>query len=42
MRSPDVLVVVPLSPSARPEVDVKGDWEDVLEERLPFRVYLNR
>ena len=42
MRSPDVLVVVPLSPSARPEVDVEGDWEDVLEERFPFRVYLNR
>jgi hypothetical protein len=42
MRGPDVLVVVPLAPSASPDVDVRGDWQDVLEERLPFRVYLNR
>ena len=42
MRGPDVLVVVPLAPSASPEVDVAGDWRDVLEERFPFRVYLNR
>ena len=41
MRGPDVLVVVPLSPSAPPEVDVAGNWTDVLEERFPFRVYLN-
>jgi len=41
MRGPDVLVVVPLAPSASPEVDVAGDWHDVLEERFPFRVYLN-
>ena len=42
MRGPDVLIVVPLSPSARPEVDVKGDWHDVLEGRFPFRACLNR
>ena len=41
MRGPDLLVVVPLSPSARPDVDVAGSWTDVLEERFPFRVYLN-
>ena len=42
MRGPDVLVVVPLAPSASPDVDVAGDWRDVLDERFPFRVYLNR
>jgi (1->4)-alpha-D-glucan 1-alpha-D-glucosylmutase len=41
MRGPEVLVVVPLAPSASPEVDVAGEWHDVLEERFPFRVYLN-
>jgi (1->4)-alpha-D-glucan 1-alpha-D-glucosylmutase len=41
MRGPDVLVVVPLAPSASPEVDIAGEWSDVLEERFPFRVYLN-
>jgi hypothetical protein len=40
MRGPDVLVVVPVGPSAAPEVSVKGDWRDVLERRFPFRVYL--
>ena len=42
MRGPDVLVVVPLAPSAFSEVDVAGDWQDVLEERFAFRVYLRR
>jgi (1->4)-alpha-D-glucan 1-alpha-D-glucosylmutase len=42
MRGPDVLVVVPLAQSSSPEVDVAGEWHDVLEERFPFRVYLNR
>jgi (1->4)-alpha-D-glucan 1-alpha-D-glucosylmutase len=42
MRGPDVLVVVPLAPSAPPEVDVAGHWDDVLEERFPFRVQLKR
>jgi (1->4)-alpha-D-glucan 1-alpha-D-glucosylmutase len=41
MRGPDVLVVVPIAPSAAPDVSVKGNWRDVLEERFPFRVYLN-
>ena len=27
MRGPDVLVVVPLAPSASAEVDVAGDWQ---------------
>ncbi|MFL6069600.1 MAG: alpha-amylase family glycosyl hydrolase [Gaiellaceae bacterium] len=42
MRGPDVLVVVPLAPSGSPDVDVAGDWQDVLEERFAFRVYLRR
>ncbi|MFL6033603.1 MAG: hypothetical protein ACJ74I_00860, partial [Gaiellaceae bacterium] len=42
MRGPDVLVVVPLAPSTSPDVDVAGDWQDVLEERFGFRVYLRR
>jgi len=42
MRGADVLVVVPLAPSASSEVDVAGDWQDVLEERFAFRVYLRR
>jgi (1->4)-alpha-D-glucan 1-alpha-D-glucosylmutase len=42
MRGPDVLVVVPLALSAPPDVDVRGDWHDVLEERFAFRVYRNR
>jgi (1->4)-alpha-D-glucan 1-alpha-D-glucosylmutase len=41
MRGPNVLVVVPLAASASPDVDVKGEWRDVLEERFPFRVYRN-
>ena len=36
---PDVLVVVPLSPTAAPEVEVRGEWRDVLEGRVPFGVY---
>jgi (1->4)-alpha-D-glucan 1-alpha-D-glucosylmutase len=40
MRGPDVLVVVPIAPSAAPEVSVKGEWRDVLEQKFPFRVYL--
>jgi (1->4)-alpha-D-glucan 1-alpha-D-glucosylmutase len=39
MRGADVLVVVPLAPAAVAEVDVAGEWRDVLEERFPFRVY---
>ena len=39
MRGPNVLVVVPLAPEARPDVQVAGEWRDVLEERFPFRVY---
>jgi hypothetical protein len=39
MRGQNVLVVVPLAPTARPDVDVAGEWRDVLEERFPFRVY---
>ena len=42
MRGAEVLVVVPLAPSAAPNVSVAGDWHDVLEERFPFRVYLKR
>ena len=42
MRGSDVLVVMPLAPTAPPDVDVAGDWRDVLDERFPFRVYLNR
>jgi (1->4)-alpha-D-glucan 1-alpha-D-glucosylmutase len=39
MRGPNVLVVVPLSPTAAPEVEVRGEWRDVFDERLPLRVY---
>jgi (1->4)-alpha-D-glucan 1-alpha-D-glucosylmutase len=39
MRGASVLVVVPVSPDARPEVEVTGNWRDVLEERFPFRVF---
>ena len=39
MRGGSVLVVVPVSPDARPEVEVAGTWRDVLEERFPFRVF---
>jgi hypothetical protein len=39
MRGPDVLVVVPLAPGARAEVDVSGEWRDVLDECFAFRVY---
>ena len=39
MRGPGVLVVVPVSPEALPEVDVAGEWHDVLEGHVPFRVY---
>ena len=38
MRGASVLVVVPVSPDARPEIEVAGSWRDVLEERFPFRV----
>ena len=40
MRGPDVLVVVPIAPAALPDVSVKGEWRDVLEQQFPFRVYL--
>ena len=39
MRGPDVLVVVPVSPEGRPDVEVAGEWRDVLDERFAFRVY---
>jgi (1->4)-alpha-D-glucan 1-alpha-D-glucosylmutase len=39
MRGPDVLVVVPVAPQARPDVEVAGEWRDALEERFAFRVY---
>jgi (1->4)-alpha-D-glucan 1-alpha-D-glucosylmutase len=39
MRGGDVLVVVPLSPAAESDVSVAGEWRDVLEERMPFRVF---
>jgi (1->4)-alpha-D-glucan 1-alpha-D-glucosylmutase len=39
MRGAGVLVVVPVSPEAAPEADVAGEWRDVLEARVPFRVY---
>jgi (1->4)-alpha-D-glucan 1-alpha-D-glucosylmutase len=39
MRGPSILVVVPVSPDARPEVEVTGNWRDVLEERFSFRVF---
>ena len=35
MRGPNVLVVVPLSPEAPPDVEVAGEWRDVLEQRFP-------
>jgi (1->4)-alpha-D-glucan 1-alpha-D-glucosylmutase len=39
MRGPDVLVVVPLAPSATADVSVKGTWHDVFDDRFSFRVY---
>jgi (1->4)-alpha-D-glucan 1-alpha-D-glucosylmutase len=39
MRGASVLVAVPVSPDGRPEVEVAGNWRDVLEERFPFRVF---
>ena len=39
MRGPDVLVVVPVAPDARPDVQVAGEWRDALDERFAFRVY---
>ena len=39
MRGASILVVVPVSPDALPEVEVTGNWRDVLEERFPFRVF---
>ena len=39
MRGADVLVVVPLAPGARGDVDVAGEWRDVLEQRFPFHVF---
>ncbi len=39
MRGPDVLVVVPVAPDARPDVQVAGEWRDALEERFAFRVH---
>jgi hypothetical protein len=30
---------VPLARGARGDVDVAGEWRDVLEERFPFRVH---
>ncbi len=41
-RGADLLVVLPLAPGARADVDDAGEWRDVLEERFPLHVYLKR
>ena len=41
-RGADLLVVVPLTAGTRVDVDVAGEWRDVLEERFPLHVYLKR